>query len=184
MRDLNSLIHPEDPLQPFVTLGTSADINSHGQVLAFGHDSRTDENHAYVVSPLDTTPDGFSFTNQTNVEPGSSVTSNSVTIRGLEASAEISVTGGQYSVGCTSTFTASSARISDGETVCVRLTASSAFSTTATTTLNVGGIFSAFSATTRADRRDASGGGGGTGILALLSLLLLQRQRHRARIPS
>ena len=140
MRDLNSLIHPEDPLQPFVTLATSADINSLGQVVAFGYDSRTDESHAYVVSPLDTTPESFSFVNQTNVEPGTSVTSNAVTISGLEASAQISVTGGQYSVGCTGTFTASSARISDGETVCVRLTASSAFSTTSTATLNVGGI--------------------------------------------
>jgi probable HAF family extracellular repeat protein len=52
MRDLNSLIEPTDPLQPFVTLLEGTDINDVGQILALGIDSRTGENHAYVVSPV------------------------------------------------------------------------------------------------------------------------------------
>ena len=51
MQDLNALIDPADPLQPFVTLFDGVDINDLGQILANGFDSRTGEFHAYLVSP-------------------------------------------------------------------------------------------------------------------------------------
>jgi probable HAF family extracellular repeat protein len=52
MRDLNALIDPADPLQPSVTLFEGVDINDRGQILANGVDSRTGEEHAYLVSPV------------------------------------------------------------------------------------------------------------------------------------
>jgi len=53
MQDLNALIDPADPLQPFVTLGIGVDINSLGQILTTnGFDSRTFESHAYLVTPV------------------------------------------------------------------------------------------------------------------------------------
>ena len=57
MQDLNALIDPADPLQPFVTLVDGVDINDRGQILANGFDSRTGEVHAYVVSPVVTVPE-------------------------------------------------------------------------------------------------------------------------------
>ena len=174
MQDLNLLIHPTDPLQPFVTLIRSRDINDRGQILAEGCDSRTGECHAYVVSPLDTTPDAFSFASQPDVARSAAVTSNTVTITGIEASTQISVAGGEYSIGCTGTFMASDAMIGNGETVCVRLMAPSTALTTMTATLNVGGVSGAFSVTTMENR----GGGGGVGLATLLPLLLLLRRRN------
>ena len=52
LQDLNALIDPADPLQPFVTLVEGVDINDLGQILANGFDSRTGELHAYLVSPI------------------------------------------------------------------------------------------------------------------------------------
>ncbi len=57
MQDLNALIDPADPLQPFVTLEVGVDINDLGQILANGFDSRTGEDHAYLVSPVVTVPE-------------------------------------------------------------------------------------------------------------------------------
>ena len=57
MHDLNTLIDPADPLQPFVTLQFGVDINDLGQILADGCDSRLNECHAYLVSPIAAAPD-------------------------------------------------------------------------------------------------------------------------------
>ena len=57
LHDLNALIDPADPLQPFVTLVDGVDINDLGQILANGFDSRTGESHAYLVSPIVTVPE-------------------------------------------------------------------------------------------------------------------------------
>jgi len=47
--DLNSLIAPTDPLQPYVTLVHGVGINDSGLVLANGVDSRTGVQHAYLL---------------------------------------------------------------------------------------------------------------------------------------
>jgi hypothetical protein len=131
----------------------------------------------------DTTPDPFSFTNQTGVTTGVTVTSNSVTIRGITGPAEISVTGGEYSIGCGSaSFRSSGSMVSDADTVCVRHTASSAFSTATVTTLTVGGVSGTFTSTTKAAPAKKSGGGGAIGVVELLFGIgaLLARRRRRA----
>ena len=91
----------------------------------------------FDLVPADTTPNAFSFTDATNVAPGSVQTSNAITVGGINAPAAISVTGGTYSVGCTGTFTASSGTIADGQTACVRHTASAGFSSATSTTLTI-----------------------------------------------
>jgi len=131
-----------------------------------------------------TTPTAFSFTSQSNVQPGSEVTSNTVTIENIEADAHISVIQGSYSIGCTSDFTNDPGAISEGETVCVRQTAANQASTTKTTTLTVGGFAATFSTTTRAQGGGGGGGGGGgsgsTGLLELLLALGLTIASRRA----
>jgi len=56
--DLDDLISPSDPLQPFVHLydvGFTRSVNALGQVLANGIDSRTSQTHTYIASPIDST---------------------------------------------------------------------------------------------------------------------------------
>ena len=57
LHDLNALVDPSDPLQPYVTLTAGMDINDRGQILAQGIDSRTGEYGPYLVSPIAATPD-------------------------------------------------------------------------------------------------------------------------------
>ncbi len=182
MQDLNDAINPADPLQGYVTLNVGYVLNALGQILVGGCDSRTSECHAYVMSPVDTTADAFSFPNQTGVAPSGVVTSNAVAISGIDDRAQISVSGGEYSIGCSGTFTAGIGAISNGETVCVRLTASSAFGTATTATLEVGDVSGVFTVTTRAAPPPAApppnqGGGGAIGFTTLLPLFILLRRR-------
>jgi VWFA-related protein len=133
----------------------------------------------------DTAPNPFTFTDQTNVRVGAAVTSNAVTISGIEVGAHISVLQGRYSIGCTDTFTNEPATITDGQTVCVRHTASSEPGTSRTTTLTIGGVVGTFTTTTRSESSGGGGGGGGgtTGVpelLAGLGALLLARRRRAA----
>ena len=120
----------------------------------------------------DTDPDAFTFEAQTNVRPGDFVTSNEVTITGIEVPAHISVISGAYSIGCTSTFTLDPATIASGDTVCVRQEASGQPSTSKTTTLTIGGSAAIFTTTTRAASGGGGGGGGGGGSTGLFELLL------------
>jgi len=128
----------------------------------------------------DTTPDPFSFTSQTGVTPGAVATSNSVTISGINGPAQISVTGGEYSIGCGSaSFRSTDSMISNSDTVCVRHTASSAFSTDRVTTLVVGGVSGEFTSRTKAAPPPKGGGGGATGVFELLLGLAAMAARRR-----
>lgn len=49
MTDLNSLVSPSDPLQPFVTLASGVAINDSRLILANGVDSRSGATHAYLL---------------------------------------------------------------------------------------------------------------------------------------
>ena len=100
--------------------------------------------------PPDTTPDQFHFNDVTNVEPGSSVVSLPVPIQGINIPATVTVVGGEYSVGCTSTFLSDPGTVSKGDVVCVRLTAASGFSAVKTAILTVGGVSDQFSTLTKA----------------------------------
>jgi VWFA-related protein len=131
----------------------------------------------------DTTPDPFDFTNRNNVAPNATVTSSAVTISGITGPAQISVTDGEYSIGCGSaSFRSSDSMISNGDTVCVRHTAAPAFSTEKVTTLTVGGVSGTFKSTTKVEPPPNDGGGGATGVVELLFALatLLGRRRRLA----
>jgi len=121
----------------------------------------------------DTEPDAFSFQSATNLKPGQSITSQPATISGIEVPAHISVLQGQYSIGCTSTFTRDPGEISDGQTVCIKLQASDQPGASKTATLTIGGVAGTFTGTTRASGGGGGGGGGGgsTGLPELLMLL-------------
>jgi hypothetical protein len=97
--------------------------------------------------PADTTPEAFSFTAQTGVPLSTPVTSNTVTISGINAAAPISITGGEYRIGA-GAFTSTAGTVVSGDQVTVRQTSSGLGSTTTTATLNVGGVTAGFDVTT------------------------------------
>ena len=101
-----------------------------------------------VPSGPDTTPDQFSFTDQTGVETNTVVTSAAVTITGINAPAPVTVTGGTYSVGCTATYISTASNIDNNQTVCARHTSAAAAGTDTNTTLTIGGVSDTFTSTT------------------------------------
>ena len=107
----------------------------------------------------DTSPASFRFTPRPNATPGSTRVSNTVTIANLLSDAPISVTGGEYSIGCTSSFTTVALTIQNGQSVCVRHVASSAYATSVSTTLTVGTVSATFTSTTITQTGDADNDG-------------------------
>ncbi|MBL8518655.1 MAG: FecR domain-containing protein [Betaproteobacteria bacterium] len=100
-----------------------------------------------VPSLIDTTPDPFSFTPQTNAALSILATSNTVTITGINSPTPVSVSGGQYSISG-GPFTSAAGTINNGQTVVLRLTSSGTLGATVAATLNVGGVSGTFSVTT------------------------------------
>jgi hypothetical protein len=133
-----------------------------------------------TTAPPDTTPDAFTFTDQASVAAGSIVVSNVVTITGIGSDSSVTVTGGEFSIGCNGTFTSSAGTIQSGQTVCVRHTAAGAAGGTVTTTLTVGGVSDDFTssvapvaASVNGNSNTPSSGSGGGGAVDRLTLALL-----------
>lgn len=95
----------------------------------------------------DTTPDAFSFTDQTDVAVSTLTTSNTVTITGIDTATAISVTGGEMSIN-SGAFTSSSTTVNVNDTVQLRVTSSASNSTAVAVTLDVGGVTDEWTVTT------------------------------------
>ena len=100
-----------------------------------------------VTQIADTTPDPFAFTGQTDVTLSTVVTSNTITVSGINSPATITITGGEYSIN-SGAFTSASGTVNNGNTVQVRQTSSGSYSTATNTTLTIGGVSDTFSVTT------------------------------------
>lgn len=101
------------------------------------------------ASTGDTTPDQFTFTDQTDVALSTLTTSNTITITGIDTAANISVTGGEYSINA-GAYTSVAGTVSLNDTVTVRHTSSALNSTATDTTLTVDTISDVFTSTTLA----------------------------------
>jgi hypothetical protein len=95
-----------------------------------------------------TKPDQFTFIDQTLVEPDTVITSNTITVSGIEAPVIISITGGTYSING-GTYTSDSGTINNGDTVTVQVTSASTRITTTDAVLTIGGVSDTFSVKTR-----------------------------------
>lgn len=96
--------------------------------------------------PIDTvkrTPNAILFTDQKDIPIGSVVTSNTVTISGLDIPATLSITGGEYSING-GTFSTASTTVMTGDTVRIRLNAPSALNQQTTATLQINGYNTRF----------------------------------------
>jgi hypothetical protein len=105
----------------------------------------------FTSTTNDTTPDAFSFAGQSTVPPSTIITSNSVTISGINAAAPISVSGAassQYSISG-NPFTSAPGTVVNGQTVRVRHTSSSLELTSTETVLTIGDVTATFTSTTK-----------------------------------
>ncbi|APV50553.1 hypothetical protein BWI17_13160 [Betaproteobacteria bacterium GR16-43] len=102
-----------------------------------------------AVQQGDKVPEPFAFVDATGVAASTLVASAPVTIIGLTAPAPISVFNGEYSIGCTGTYTVEIGTIASGETVCVRHTSAAGPGETVVTSLTVGVVQAEFRSTTQ-----------------------------------
>jgi hypothetical protein len=103
--------------------------------------------------PMDTAPDPFSFTARTGVPQSTNIVSNAITVTGINASAEISISGGEYAVSTNGgstwgSWTSAAGSVSPNNQVKVRLESSTSPSTLTTANLTIGGITGEFNVTT------------------------------------
>lgn len=102
------------------------------------------------AAPADLTPDPFTFTDQTDVELSTTVTSNTITVTGITSATPISITGGTYSVN-NGAYTSTDGLVNNNDTVTVQLNSSNSYSSTTSAVLIIGGVSDTFSVTTLAE---------------------------------
>lgn len=102
---------------------------------------------AGVCVPEDTTPDQFTFIDQTDVALTTLIESNVITVTGINAPAAISIEGGEFSIDG-GDYTSAQGTVNNNQTVRVRQVSSSSYATTTNTTVTIGGVSDTFSVTT------------------------------------
>lgn len=130
------------------------------------------------TTAFDTTPDAFSFTDQTGVAQATTITANAITIAGIAASTNISISNGEYAVNGSSVFTSADGTVVNGDVIVVRHTSATAASTSVNTLLTIGGVSDTFTSTTAAAAAGGGGGSLGSAMLLLMTLPLLWRRRQ------
>ena len=133
-----------------------------------------------VMVDVDTTPDAFAFSPQTDVALSTPLTSNAITIASTNAPAVISVVDGEYSINGAS-YTTGEGTVSSGDLVTVRLNSAATPGTPASATLTISGLSAAFTVTTEPADGIVVIGGGSSAVdpwsLAFLLFLPLLRRR-------
>ncbi len=95
----------------------------------------------------DTTPDAFSFTDVTDADLATVYESNTLTVAGINNSAVVTITGGQYSKNG-GAYTSSPGTADNGDTFKVRATSSASNSTAVNVVLTIGGVSDTYTVTT------------------------------------
>ncbi|MDA9129090.1 fibrinogen-like YCDxxxxGGGW domain-containing protein [Candidatus Gracilibacteria bacterium] len=98
----------------------------------------------------DTTPDDFSFSSVIDANLNSQYVSNTITITGLTAPADINIIDGEYRIGSIGNFTSSSGIIENNQEITIRHVSSNSESTSVNSTITIGGIIGTYSTTTQA----------------------------------
>lgn len=101
---------------------------------------------------IDTTPDAFTFTDQTGGAVNTLTLSNTITVSGINSPADISIssctgTNCEYQINGDS-WTSTASTVNNNDTVTVRQTSSSSYATTTNLSLDIGGATDTFSITT------------------------------------
>ena len=101
----------------------------------------------YALVPNSTPPAPFSFDAQGGIGLNQTVSSNAVTITGLNSAVSVSIANGSYRINA-GAFTSNPGSISSGDSVTVQLLASAQYNTQTCATLNIGGVNGVFCVTT------------------------------------
>lgn len=101
-------------------------------------------------TPPDTSPVTFAFVDQNDIALNATIMSNAISISGINSAATVTITGGEYSINGAG-FTSASGTVTNGQSIVVRQTSSSSFSTSSTAVLSVGGVSDGFDLTTLAE---------------------------------
>lgn len=96
---------------------------------------------------LDNTPDPFSFTSVTGAALDTDYVSNEITVSGLDTLAELTVSGGQYSING-GAFASAMTTVGNGDMVKVKKHSSASLGTSVSMTLTIGGVSSTYTVTT------------------------------------
>ena len=112
-------------------------------------DGALNDTWSSTTEAADTTPNAFDFTDVTGVEPGSTNTSDPVTIVGFNALATATVTGGSYNINGGG-FLTSPAEVAPNDQVRAKGTASASYSTAVNVDVTIGGVMGRYTITTRA----------------------------------
>lgn len=136
-----------------VTRFIRSDASLITDTISFSASGYTTQNrNIQVISSVDTTPDQFTFADITQANPSEERFSNLIQITGINTgvtasisgnSAQFNVNGGTYSV--------FNKTVNNGDTIQVKMNASSTYSSTVSTTLTVSGVSDVWSITTRTD---------------------------------
>lgn len=106
------------------------------------------KNFSVVVGVgADTTPNAFSFTDQTSVPLSTVTESNTITVTGIDSTTSISVDSGEYRINA-GTWVSASGTVSLNDTVQLRHTSSGTNSTAVNQILTIGGVTDTFTTTT------------------------------------
>jgi hypothetical protein len=110
----------------------------------------------------DTTPDAFSFVDQTSVDVSSTITSVAITVTGIDAPADITVSGDASSLYIINggAPTADPGTVSNGDEVQAQHTSSASYVTATNTVVTIGGVSDTFTSTTRVEPAGEAGGVG------------------------
>src|SRR6185436_7486595 len=147
------------PVGPFATVSFARQRDGHLLVAGYTFDSSSTSS-AFVMrlQNPDFRPDPFTFAAVSARPRSTTTTSAALSLQGFNQPTSISVTSGEYNIGCNGTFTAAPGTIAAGQTVCVRHVSSSRAGTRTTTTLDIGGMAGTFTSTTTPEQ-DLSGEG-------------------------
>ena len=140
------------------------------------------EDFAANLSAADTKPETFNFTDQDDVPLSTQITSKPVTIVGINTGAPVTIAGGEYSLGCTSTYTRLAGTVNPGQTICLRQVSAATKGTATDTTLTIGRMADTFTSTTvgaKGDKADKGGSAFDGFSLLTLGLFGLYRKLHR-----
>lgn len=105
----------------------------------------------------DTTPDQFTFTDQTGVAASSTITSAPVQITGIDATVSFTATNGTIDVNGDDDFQ-TSRDVVNGDTIRARQTSSASYLTATDTIVTGGGVSDTFTSTTRTEPAGEGGG--------------------------
>lgn len=117
-------------------------------VTSYGYVSYTATLDFWEYEPADTTPDQFIFNYETDVELNTVITSNTITVSGINAPAPIRVEGGTYAING-GLYTSETGKVNNGDTVTVQQTSSGNYLTTTEATLSIGEVSDTFSVITK-----------------------------------